>query len=142
MVYDTRRRAQRTAGWATLVGGTCVLAFWAIYFTSDAALGHGDPAVTAFEAAFLLADAVFALTLFAAGVFLLRDRRPGTFFLVAAAAMSIYLALLDVAFYARQGLYLPLNGSAALELVVNALCLIGGALGLRWGWILWSRRTA
>ncbi len=115
MAHDTGMSAQRTAAaWAALAGGACVLAFWAVYFTSDLALGHGDPVVAAFETAFLLADAVFAITLFAAGGLLLRNRRPGTFFLVVAAAMSVYLALLDLAFYARQGLYRSLDASAAL----------------------------
>jgi len=113
-----------------------------MYFSSGAALGHGSPAVHAFEGAFLVADLVFASVLVCAGVALLRRRPVGTFLLVAAAAMSLYLALLDLTFYARQGLYASFDGSALMELVVNALCLGGGLMGLRWGWLFWSRSPA
>lgn len=134
-------RVRSIAAAATLTGGLCVIAFWVIYFASTAALGHGDPTVHAFEGAFLVADAVFAALLLAAGVSLLRRRPAGTFLLVATAAMSIYLALLDLTFYSRQGLYTADAGSM-LELFVNALCLGGGLLGLRCGWTLWTARTA
>jgi cytochrome c oxidase assembly factor CtaG len=134
-------RVRTVAAVATLIGGTCIAAFWAMYFTSSAALGHGDPAVHAFEEAFLVADGVFAAVLVTAGVALLRRRPSGTFLLVAAAAMSLYLALLDLTFYTRQGLYAPLSASALTELAVNALCLGGGVLGLRCGWLLWARRS-
>ena len=142
MTTSTINRARNVAAVATLIGGACVLAFWIMYFSSNAALGHGDPAVHAFEAAFLVADAVFAVVLLAAGVALLRRRPAGTFLLVAAAAMSLYLALLDLTFYSRQGLYSVFDGSALMELAVNGLCLGGGLLGLRWGWAFWSRRIA
>lgn len=142
MRHPTHQRARTLAAGATLAGGACVLAFWIMYFSSDAALGHGDPAVHAFERAFLVADLVFAVVLVSAGVALLRRRPAGTFLLVAAAAMSLYLALLDLTFYSRQGLYASFDGSALMELVVNALCLGGGLMGLRWGWLFWSGRTA
>jgi hypothetical protein len=134
-------RVRSIAAAATLTGGACVLAFWIMYFASSAALGHGDPTVHAFEGAFLVADAVFAVLLVASGIALLRRRPVGPFLLVAAAAMSLYLALLDLTFYSRQGLYAADPGSM-LELVVNALCLGGGVLGLRCGWTLWTARTA
>jgi hypothetical protein len=134
-------RARIIAAAATLIGGACVMAFWAIYFASSAALGHGDPTVHAFEGAFLVADAVFAVLLLASGLSLLRRRPAGTFLLVAAAAMSLYLGLLDLTFYSSQGLYAADAGSM-LELLVNALCVGGGLLGLRCGWTLWTARTA
>ncbi|HEX9692558.1 MAG TPA: hypothetical protein VGA22_10710 [Gemmatimonadales bacterium] len=140
MRYTEGSRTRQLAGAATLIGGACVAAFWVFYFTSSAALGHGDPAVTAFEGAFLVADGVFAGLLIAAGVGLLRRRPAGAFLLAAAAGMSLYLALLDVTFYARQGLYAPPSASVLIELVVNALCLGGGLLGLRWAWRLWPGR--
>jgi hypothetical protein len=134
-------RVRSVAAAATLTGGACVLAFWVIYFASGAAPGHGDPAVQAFEGAFLVADALFAIMLVAAGISLLRRRPAGTFLLVVAAAMSLYLALLDLTFYSRQGLYTADAGSV-LELIVNGLCLGGGLLGLRCGWTLWTARVA
>jgi hypothetical protein len=142
MRQDRMARARAVTGWAALGGGMAVLAFWVVYFTSSADLGDGNPTVGHFEAAFLIADGVFALILLAAGVELLRRRPFGTFLLVAGAAMSIYLGLLDVTFYSRQGLYSPLTASAAFELLVNGLCLAGGLFGLRWAWHLWPGRTA
>jgi hypothetical protein len=134
-------RTRCVAAGAALTGGVCVLAFWLVYFASSATLGRGDPTVHAFESAFLVADAAFAILLVAAGLALFRRRPAGPFLLVAAAAMSLYLALLDLTFYSRQGLYAADTGSM-LELAVNALCLGGGLLGLRCGWTLWIARAA
>jgi hypothetical protein len=141
------RRMQSTRTWriaavATLLGGACVASFWIFYFTSSASLRHGDPTVTAFEDAFLLADAAFAALLVCAGIGLLRRRPAGALLLAAAAGMSLYLALLDATFYARQGLYLTSTPSAAIELLVNTICLTGGLAGLRWAWKLWPGRHA
>lgn len=140
MPYVERRRTWSIAAVAALLGGVCVAAFWITYFGSSATLGHGDPTVAAFERAFLVADAVFAGLLIGAGIGLLRRRPAGAFLLAAAAGMSLYLALLDVTFYARQGLYGSVSTGAVLELAVNALCLGGGLLGLRWAWRLWAGR--
>jgi len=139
MLRTSTTSVRSVAAAATLTGGTCVFAFWVMYFTSSAALGHGNPAVHAFESAFLVADAVFAILLLGTGISLLRRRPAGPFLLVAAAAMSIYLALLDLTFYSRQGLYAA-DGGSLLELIVNGLCLGGGLLGLRCGWTLWTAR--
>lgn len=135
-------RPGRIAAVATLLGGVCVTAFWILYFTSSVTVGHEDPTVVAFERAFLVADAVFAVLLIGAGIELLRHRPAGALLLAAAAGMSLYLALLDVTFYARRGLYSTASTTAAVELVVNALCLGGGLLGLRWAWRLWPGRDA
>ena len=140
MPNTTTSRARSVAAAATLTGGACVLAFWIMYFASTATLGHGNPTVHAFEGAFLVADLVFAILLVAAGVSLIRRRRAGPFLLVAAAAMSLYVALLDLTFYSSQGLYAGDAGSV-IELVVNGLCLGGGLLGLRCGWTLWTARA-
>jgi hypothetical protein len=140
MPNTTTSRTRSVAAAATLTGGACVFAFWVMYFASSAALGHGNPTVHAFESAFLVADVVFAILLVAAGIALIRRRPAGPFLLVAAAAMSLYVALLDLTFYSRQGLYAADAGSV-LELIVNGLCLGGGLLGLRCGWKLWTARA-
>jgi len=94
-------------------------------------------ALDAYEAAFPLADAGFGATLLLAGYGLLRGHAAGPFLLVGAAAISIYLGLLDLTFYAGHGLYAPVNPSVLLELGVNAACIGGGLLGLRAGWRFW-----
>jgi hypothetical protein len=140
MHYTERGKTWSVAAIATLIGGACVAAFWIIYFTSGATLGHGDPVVTAFEGAFLIADGMFAALLIAAGIGLLRRRPAGALLLAAAAGMSLYLALLDVTFYVRQGHYAAVTAGALFELLVNGLCLGGGLLGLRLAWRLWPGR--
>jgi hypothetical protein len=131
--------ARKVAGWSTMFGGLCVLTFWILYFASEATLGHDNSGVARFEAAFLVADVLFAGMLLTSGFGLLRRKACGGFCLVAAASMSVYLALLDLTFYSREGLYFPLSSSALLELIVNGLCLVGGVLGLRWGWLIWQQ---
>jgi hypothetical protein len=140
MSSSARTKPARAIGWVTLVGGTLVVLFWVLYFTTDVALGTADPRVSAFESAFLLADAAFGAALFAAGYCLLKRKAPGPFLLVVAASISIYLGLLDLTFYGRHGLYGSLDGSAAFELGVNAACVLGGLVGLNWGWKLWRVR--
>ncbi len=125
---------------ATLGAGALVLAFWALYLSEAAALGQQDPLRAGFEAAFPLADLVFATALIATGIQLLRRHRSAPFLLAVSAAMSLYLGILDVTFYARHGLYAPLTADAVSEIVINALCIGGGALGLKSAWRLWDGR--
>ncbi len=134
--YLTRgaRIESRTAlAWITLVAGILVILFWAAYFSDAAALGQDDSLKASFEAAFPLADLVFAGMLIATGVLFLLRRQGAVFFLVVSASMSLYLGLLDVTFYARHGLY-ALTPDALTELAINALCVGGGAFGLKAAW--------
>jgi hypothetical protein len=133
-------QSQRFAGWITLLGGLLIFLFWALYFSGAIALGQDDPKASEFEAAFPVADAILGITLIAAGLCLLRRRLPGPFLLVAAAAMTLYLGILDLTFYARQGLYLPINSDTLTTFAISGLCVGGGLLGLRLGWLLWSVR--
>jgi hypothetical protein len=126
--------------WTTLAAGGLVLLFWALYLSDAATLGQGDPLRATFEGAFPLADGVFAGALIATGVLFLRRHAAAPFVLVIAAAMSVYLGVLDVTFYAEHGLYTPLTADAATEALINALCIGGGIFGLRAAWHLWSAR--
>lgn len=139
----TRERSWRTArrlAWATLGGGLLVAAYWAIYFSDLGAAIREDDLARAFESAFPLADAVLATLLLAASRALFTGRRSGPFLLVMAASMCLYLGMVDVTFYYRAGLYSTLSAAGLIELGVNALCIGGGAAGLRFGWTLWGRR--
>ena len=130
----------RRLGWASLAGGVLVALFWAAYLSP---LGHAareSPLVSAFEAAFPLADAVLALLLLGAGRALLTGHRTGPFLLVVAGAMCLHLGIVDLTFYHRLGLYSTLTPAGIVELVVNTLCIGGGAAGLRFGWALWGAR--
>ena len=67
--------------------------------------------------AFPLADALLATAAIGGGTALLRGAPAGVFVLALAGAMSLYLGVLDVSFYGRQGLYTPLIGDGGFELV-------------------------
>lgn len=123
----------------TFTAGTLVTLFWALYFTGAADLGQHDPVKRTFEAAFPVADAVLAAALFAAAVAELRRRPVARFYLVIAASMSLYLGLLDATFYLSHGFYQPFGAQAVTALVINLLCVGGGALGLAWVWRRWRR---
>ena len=140
LTHGLRLDLRTVLAWTTLGAGALVLLFWALYLSDAAALGQEDPLRATFEGAFPLADVVFAGALLATGVLFLRRHEGAPFLLVVSAAMSVYLGVLDVTFYARHGLYAPLTADAATELAINALCIGGGIFGLRAGWHLWSAR--
>jgi hypothetical protein len=53
-----------------------------------------------------------------------------------AAAMSLYLGLLDLVFYARRGLFTSPSGTALFELLLIGTCVLGGVACLGVGWKL------
>jgi len=113
-----------------------MLLFWSLYLSGAMELGQHDPVIAAFESAFILADTALGAFLCAAGWNLLRGNPRGPYLMVIAAAMSLYLGLLDLAFYGRVGLYESLTGAAVFEIMLNAICIVGGAICLRHGWKL------
>ncbi len=131
--HDPSRQLQG----ATAVGGVLILAFWTLYFAANETLGLIDPAYAAFEESFIVADAVLAVLLFATSVSLRRRRVAGPFMLAMAASMCLYLGILDVTFYARNGLFLPFSSAASIQLLVNCLCVGGGCYGLWGAWRMW-----
>ncbi len=137
MQYD---RISRPLQLATVIGGALVVSFWVLYFTANDALGLVEPSVVRFEESFLVADAVFAVVLFATALSLKLRRSVGPFLLAIAGSMALYLGLLDATFYARNGLLFPLSGSSAVELVIISLCIGGGLYALRGAWVMWRAR--
>jgi hypothetical protein len=133
LTHGARLEARTALAWTTLVAGALVLLFWLVYFSDAAALGQEDPLKAGFEAAFPLADLVFAGMLIATGVLFLMRRDSAVFFLIVAASMSLYLGILDVTFYARHGLYTPTPDSLT-EMAINVLCIGGGIFGLKAAW--------
>lgn len=129
-------RSHRGVAWIAFTGSGLLALFWALYFSGVLAFGDENAMMTEFEAAFPIADAVLATILFAAGLGLWRGRRFGGFCLTVGAAMTLYLGILDFTFYSRQGLYAPLTSDGAVELVVNLICVVGGLIGLGFGWKL------
>lgn len=125
-----------------LAGGGLMILFWSLYLTGAMDLGQHDPLVASFESAFVLADTALGAFLCAAGWALLRRRPAGPFLMVVASAMSLYLGLLDLAFYVRIGLYDSVTGTAVFEFVLNTVCVVGGAACLILGWRLLRPRPA
>ena len=135
-IDDKTRRGLAVAAFA---GATFLMLFWALYFARVIAPADPNDPIAGFEAAFPIADAMLTVTLLAAGVGLLRRRFYGLFCMVGGAGMTLYLGLLDLTFYAGSGAYSPPAGDGWIELVVNVLCLVGGASGLWLCWKAWRK---
>lgn len=106
--------------------------YWLLYFTRTLPAAPHDGPLSVIEPAFVVADAVLSLTLVAAGRALLAGRRPaGAFLLAAGAAMCLYLGVLDLMLQARHG------PTAPVALAVAWLSAAGGAVALRFAWVLW-----
>lgn len=127
---------RKTLGMVMLGGGALMLTYWTLYLTGAVDLGQSDPIVASFESAFLLADTMLGLCLLAAGGSLLGRRRSGPYLMTVAASMSLYLGLLDLVFYARRGLFSTFCAANAFELVLIAVCVLGGMTCLMYGWRL------
>lgn len=140
MTRERSLRIARRLGWVTLGGGFLIALYWVAYFSAFGAVVQEDDLSRAFESAFPIADAVLGTLLFAASRALFTGRRSGPFLLVMAASMCLYLGIVDVTFYYRLGLYSTLTAAGLIELGINALCIGGGATGLRFGWMLWGLR--
>lgn len=140
MSHYLRGDARRLMGWAALAGGALMLVFWLLYFTDGLSFGQDDRLLSAFESAFPIVDAVLAIVLGTAGVCLLRGKPAGAFCLVVAGAMSLYLGILDMTFYARQGFLYPLGDEGSIALALSSLCIGGGVVGLRFGWKFWREQ--
>jgi hypothetical protein len=137
----TAGRPHRGVALLAFVGCGLLVLFWASYFSGLLEFGTDDPVMTEFEAAFPFADAMLAVTLLVAGTGLWTGRRRGRFFMTAGSAMALYLGILDLTFYSRQGLYTPLGSEGAVELALNLVCIVGGLVGLAFCWKL-GRRTS
>lgn len=137
MSTSIRERPQRWLGRAALAGGALIVLFWALYFTGSMGLADAGGPIAQFESAFLIADAILTIALITAGIGLLRGRRYGLFCLVGSGAMTLYLGILDLTFYSGQGFYAQITPDSAVEMIVNALCILGGLAALWFGWKLW-----
>ncbi|MEW5923780.1 MAG: hypothetical protein AB1746_07320, partial [Candidatus Zixiibacteriota bacterium] len=108
-------------------GAAINLVFWVLYFGG---LLHIDTTrkvvISYYESAFPFADILLGLVMIIGGVGLLRFKDYGRHCLLIASSMIVYLGMLDVTFYARHGLYLPLGVSSIFEIFLNIVCIAGG----------------
>jgi hypothetical protein len=130
--------SMNTVPYFALAGAAFLMLFWTLFFTGAFFPGgNEDPVVSGFESAFPVADAVLALSLLGAGIGILRKKPIGTFSLIIAGSISLYLGILDVSFYCHTGVYFNLNISSLFCLFLNSVCIIGGLFALTLSWQLW-----
>ncbi|MBI4499957.1 MAG: hypothetical protein HY700_02230 [Gemmatimonadetes bacterium] len=141
MHRESNPAIRKWLGLATLAGGLLVVLYWILYLTGVLTGSWNDDPARSFEGAFPLADTLLAVVLFSASRALFTGRPSGPFLLVWAAAMTLYLGLLDLLFYWQVGRYTPLGAMGLIQLLINALCIGGGATGLRFGWRLGDLQT-
>ncbi len=125
---------------ATATGGGLIVTFWALYFAANDVLDLVDPALASLEEAFLVPDALLAAVLFATSVALHRRHAAAPFLLAIAAAVSVYLGVLDASIYVRNGLYSPFTTGEVSAVAIQLTCIGGGAYGLRAAYVLWRPR--
>jgi len=128
-----RSLSRRSATWMAVLELTIaagIVAFWAAFFSFDL-VRSGDPRFNeiylAFESAFPPADLFLTILLIFGGLGLLKDRPRGYFFTLMAGSVLLFLALLDISFNIRHGVYLLGAGEAILNLGINGLCLAAGS---------------
>lgn len=112
-------------------GALLDFAFWVAYFgwTGSSVEMHRQ-AISVYESAFPYADILIGFILMVGGIGLIRCKHYGKLCLLIASSMAVYLGIIDITFYIRQGLYLPLSISSIFELFINAACVLGGTAGL------------
>jgi len=120
-----------------IFGVLATLAYWVVWFGVDReilASAHTE-SYYAFENSFPVADLWMVACGVAAIVGLIRRRAHSFLSIIAAGATSIYLGLLDVLFDLENGIYRsPDTGGVCVELAINVLTLVFGALIMIWAW--------
>jgi hypothetical protein len=114
------------------------LAYWVVWFGVDRSwlATAGTPTYYAFENAFPLADGWMAVTAALGAIALTRRRPSALLWMLCAGSASLYLAGMDILFDLENGIY-RVHGNAgdvAVELFINAGCLIGGAAVVAYAW--------
>jgi hypothetical protein len=140
MIMSTRTHRDRPLALMAFLGSALLAGFWALYLTGRITMGEPGSVAAEFEAAFPVADGLIALLLLTAGVGLWRGHAGARFVMTAAASMVLYLGILDLTFYTRQGFFAELNAESALELALTLTCLAGGSFALARCWR--HRRTS
>jgi len=109
-----------------LVLAVGIILFWVDFFLADG-VHISDPCLKekylAFESAFPVPDAYLSIVLVIGSIGLLRKKSYGRFFSLIGGASLVFLGLLDISFNTQHGIYLLGLGEAALNLLINLMCL-------------------
>ena len=122
-----------------VVGALVTIAYWVIWFFVNRdwlAAAHTE-SYYAYENSFPLADAWLTFCLGAAAIALWKRRESAMLWLLAGGSAALYLGGMDILFDLENGIYLAPTGdwgSVVVELLINAFCVIGGAVAVVYAW--------
>jgi uncharacterized membrane protein (DUF2068 family) len=109
--------------------------YWVLWFLAPQTIqvfhsGSPEyPTYVAFEQAFLLADSWLAIVALCGAIGLIKRRRWGLLCMLLAGSSAIFLGLMDLLYDLQHGVFVPLTGEAAIELVIVVLLLgLGGSV--------------
>jgi len=88
----------------------------------------------AWEMSFPLADGWMAATAILGAVGLWRLRPAGLLFGLVSGGAMVFLGLMDVLFFLQNGLYLPLTGEVAVELLIHIWTVAFGLFAIAYVW--------
>jgi len=121
------------------VGALFTVAYWVIWFFVNRdwlASAHSET-YYAYENSFPLADAWLTWCLAAAAFALWKRRQNAMLWLLLGGSSAIYLGGMDILFDLENGIYRAPTGdwgAVAVEVLINAFCLIGGGVAVVYGW--------
>ncbi|RMG37190.1 MAG: hypothetical protein D6732_07195 [Methanobacteriota archaeon] len=113
-----------------------ILIFWVVFFIFRPVPFTNFDKVEiyrAFEHAFVIPDVVLAIFLLWSGYSLLRGSTMGCILSIIAGGMLVFLGLLDVSFNIQQGIYSTGISAALVNGIINACCILGGGLLIKFG---------
>jgi hypothetical protein len=121
-----------------------IILFWVFFFSDldaqrESTFASQSEAWFAWELSFPLADGWVALTAIAGAIGLWRGRPTGLLFGLVSGGALVFLGLIDLLFFLENGLYLPMNAEAAIELLIHLWAM---GFGLFTIVIIWSRGDA
>ena len=115
------------------------LLFWIAFFADleaqrAGALASRNDAWFAWELSFPLADLWMAATAILGAVGLWRMRPTGLLFGLVSGGAMVFLGLMDVVFFLENGLYLPVTGEIAVELLIHVWTVAFGLWAIATIW--------
>ena len=119
-----RARALTITAVLMLLTAIGIILFWIVFFADldaqrESTFASRSTAWFAWELSFPLADAWVAMTAIAGAIGLWRRRPTGLLFGLVNGGAMVFLGLIDLLFFLENGLYLPMNVEAALELLIH-----------------------
>lgn len=114
-----------------VVAALGIAGFWTTWFRTE----HTEPWLPSgyveHEREFVFADTALALLLTASAVLLLLDRPLGASLALVCAGMLAFLGILDLAYFARHGLFAPSRGGLVNAGVVAGVLTLSVVLAVR-----------